>query len=374
MNSLSLTPNRNIFFEIKNINTPLNKKYKILPYSQQIIKNENNIFDLIYYKGNPKKYNYLKNLYTTEQNNIKREILIQSKKDKKYKNSNIINIKTFDADKINIHSAISILEGNLISGLINYLKNKKSNQAKMVEYKRKNKFVFKRPSLTLKENLGLNKFFNKNKNNFFTDDKKDISNNTSINKNENEELNNESKMKFNSIYNILDENNMDIKTKNELQKTMNTFYSSKYRTLNKDKKYLSSDNFFGIQSKKIKIKGTKEQKLNLRRKKLSKLLFSKLFKEENKIMSNLNEINNDLIDFKNSNNFNISDSQTLNIENTFHTPRNNKYKSVNEILTSFHKNIYQFPKINKFICGSKNPGKIFSKPKIKSKIDTNISN
>ena len=167
MNSLSLTPNRNIFFEIKNINSPLNKKYKILPYSQQIIKNENNIFDLIYYKGNPKKYNYLKNLYTTEQNNIKREILIQSKNDKKYKNSNIINIKTFDADKINIHSAISILEGNLISGLINYLKNKKSNQAKMVEYKRKNKFVFKRPSLTLKENLGLNKFFNKNKNNFF---------------------------------------------------------------------------------------------------------------------------------------------------------------------------------------------------------------
>ena len=374
MNSLSLTPNRNIFFEIKNINSPLNKKYKILPYSQQIIKNENNIFDLIYYKGNPKKYNYLKNLYTTEQNNIKREILIQSKKDKKYKNSNIINIKTFDADKINIHSAISILEGNLISGLINYLKNKKSNQAKMVEYKRKNKFVFKRPSLTLKENLGLNKFFNKNKNNFFTDDKKDISNNTSINKNENEELNNESKMKFNSIYNILDENIMDIKTKNELQKTMNTFYSSKYRTLNKDKKYLSSDNFFGIQSKKIKIKGTKEQKLNLRRKKLSKLLFSKLFKEENKIMSNLNEINNDLIDFKNSNNFNISDSQTLNIESTFHTPRNNKYKNVNEILTSFHKNIYQFPKINKFIYGSKNPGKFFSKPKIKSKIDTNISN
>ena len=56
MNSdLSIIPPESLFLKIKSINNPLNKRYKILPYSQQIIGNENNIFDLIRFQGNKKK-------------------------------------------------------------------------------------------------------------------------------------------------------------------------------------------------------------------------------------------------------------------------------------------------------------------------------
>ena len=149
MNSdLILTPPESLFLKIKSINNPLNKRYKILPYSQQIIGNENNIFDLIRFQGNKKKFNQFKSIYTEERNKIKKEILIHQKKEKIFKNSNVINIQTFDADKINIHSPMSIMEGNFISGLIQYCKNKKIKNKKILEYKKKNKFVFKRASVT----------------------------------------------------------------------------------------------------------------------------------------------------------------------------------------------------------------------------------
>ena len=375
MESISLTPKDNVFLGI-NVNSPLSKKYNILPYTQQIIKNENNIFDIIYYKGNKKKFNYIKNIYINEKSKIKNQILTQSKKDKIFKSSKIINIKTFDLDKISVHSPLSLFEGTLISGLIRHLNNKKIAQKKILENNKKNKLVLKRPSLSLKKNITLNNFLNKKQNNFFSEENKIISNNNSYIENNNETLNNDSKINFSSINNLFDNDAMDIKTKNEFQKTINTIFSRPFPTLNKDKNSLSSINFFEIQSKKIKIKGTKDQKMNLKRKKLSKILFSKLFKEENKIVNNLNEINSDLIDFKysnHSNNSNITDNQTLNMNNNFHTPRNNKYKKMNEILTSFHKNLYKFPIINKFIFGAKKPRTLFNKPKIKTKIDSNLS-
>ena len=372
MKSLSLTPNDNIFLGI-NVNFPLSKKYQILPYTQQIIKNENNIFDIIYYKGNKKKFNYAKNMYITEKSKINKQILTQSKKDKIFKSSKIINIKTFDLDKIDVNSPLSLFEGNFISSLIRHLNNKKMSQEKMLEYKKKNKFVFKRPSLSLKKNIILNNFVNNNKNNFISEENKMISNNNSYIENNKEILINDSKINFSSINNLLDNDTMDIKTKNEFNRTINSILSKPNHTLNKDKKSLSSINFFEIQSKKIKLKGSKYQNMNLKSKKLSKLLFSKVFKEENKIVNNLNEINNNLIDFKYSNNLNTNDTQTSNIDNNFLTPRNNKYKKINEILTSFHKSLYKFPVINKFIYGSKNPRTIFSKSKIKPKIDSNLS-
>ena len=156
---LSITNRKFLFLNIKSINSPLNKKYKILPYSQKIIRNENNVFDLIHFLGNKKKYNQLKKIYTDEQNKIKKEILIQKKKEKFYKNPNIINIKTFDIDKINIHSPMSIMEGNFISGLIQYSKNKQKKMKKMTEHNKKNKFVFKRASTA--QDLTLNNYFRK---------------------------------------------------------------------------------------------------------------------------------------------------------------------------------------------------------------------
>ena len=373
MDSLSITPSETIFLELKNINSPLDKKYKILQYSQQIIKNENNIFDLIYYKGNKKKFNYVKNIYTTERSKIKKQILTQSQKDIIFKSSNIINIKSFDLDKINVHSNASLFEGIFISGLLRHLENKKINQAKILEYKKKNKFVFKRPSLSLKKDLALNKFFLKNKKNFTSEENKVLSNNNSSIDNNREKLNSETKIDFSSVKDLFDNDSMDVNTKNEFRKTMNSIFCRPYHTLNKDKKNFSSVNFFDIQSKKLKMNGIKDQKMNLKHKKLSKLLFSKVFKEENKIVNNLNEINHNLIDFKHTKNFNSNDSKIVNIERNFLTPRNNKYKNINEVLTSFHKSLYRFPVINKFIYGSKNPKIIFSKSKITSKIDSNLS-
>ena len=400
---LSITNRKFLFLNIKSINSPLNKKYKILPYSQKIIRNENNVFDLIHFLGNKKKYNQLKKIYTDEQNKIKKEILIQKKKEKFYKNPNIINIKTFDIDKINIHSPMSIMEGNFISGLIQYSKNKQKKMKKMTEHNKKNKFVFKRASTA--QDLTLNNYFRKkNRNsikgenkmnllkdiNNFVEDNKDISdisnsNNTNsktdiksnkINglREESKNSDNYNKLRFSSIFNLLDEEYPEsVENKNEFRKTINSIFFRSYNKLNRDKKSLSAENFFGIQSKKTKLDGNKDQILNLRHKKLSKLFFSKLFNEENKIVGNLNEINNNLINLKYSNHAeNLKNFNTVSTH-TFRTHRKNVYKTIKENLTTLHKKIYEFPVVNKYIYGSRNPLSLFSKLKIKSKIDTNLS-
>jgi len=177
-----------------------------------------------------------------------------------------------------------------------------------------------------------------------------------------------------SIYDFFmdDDFTPSLENKNEFRKTINSIFYRSYNKLSKDKKSLSADNFFGIQSKKIKVDGNKDQKLKLRHKKLSKLFFSKLFKEENKIVGNLNDINNNLLNIKNSNH--IEDLKT--ITNNFRTPRKNlknNYRELKENLTSLHKKLYKFPEVNKYIYGSRNPLSIFSKLKIKSKINTHLS-
>ena len=388
MNSdLILTPPESLFLKIKSINNPLNKRYKILPYSQQIIGNENNIFDLIRFQGNKKKFNQFKSIYTEERNKIKKEILIHQKKEKIFKNSNVINIQTFDADKINIHSPMSIMEGNFISGLIQYCKNKKIKNKKILEYKKKNKFVFKRASATQDfhlKNFSPKKIDSKNKdfsinNSYFSSENSNNENNIKINTKrdikENSKIShNDKKLKIMSIYDFFmdDDFTPSLESKNEFRKTINSIFYRSYNKLSKDKKSLSADNFFGIQSKKIKVDGNKDQKLKLRHKKLSKLFFSKLFKEENKIVGNLNDINNNLLNIKNSNH--IEDLKT--ITNNFRTPRKNlknNYRELKENLTSLHKKLYKFPEVNKYIYGSRNPLSIFSKLKIKSKIDTHLS-
>ena len=373
---ISITPRQSLFFNIKNINSPLDKRYKILPYSQQIIKNENNVFDLIYLKGNKKRFNQLKNTYLEEKNKIRKEFFSQKQKEKIFKSSNIININTFDEDKINIHSPMSVMEGNFMTCLIQYCKNKKKRIQKMIEFKKKNKFVFKikRPALT--QNLFFNRFKIKNrkglfeKMNNFSEENKAISNDSFTNSiNNSEKNNNENTIKFSSINNILiEDDSVSLSKKNEFRKTMNSIFSRTYNKFNKDKKSLSANNFFGIQSKKIKLFGTKEQKMDLKHKKLTKLFFSKVFKEENNIVKKLNEINNDLLDFKYKSHY--FDNET---DNIFITPkRKNNYKLINENLTSLHKQIYEFPETNEYIYGSRNPTTIFSKSKIKSKIETNL--
>ena len=376
MNSdISITPRQSLFFGIKNINSPLDKKYRILPYSQQIIKNENNIFDLIYFKGNQKRFNQLKNTYIEERNKIRKEYFTQKQKEKIFKSSNIININTYDEEKINIHSPISVMEGNFMSNLIQYCKNKKKRIQKLIEYKKKNKFVFKikRPSLTQNLFFNNNRSKIKNRKGLFellknlSEENKIISNNSLTNSINNSEKNNNEN--FSSINNILiEDDSLSPSKNNEFRKTINTIFSKTYNKLNKDKKSLSANNFFGIQNKKIKLIGTKEQKMDLKHKKLSKLFFSKVFKEENNIVKKLNEINNDLLDFKyNSHYF---DNET---DNIFTTPkRKNNYKRINENLTSLHKQLYEFPETNEYIYGSRNPTTIFSKSKIKPKIETNL--
>ena len=78
------TPRKFVFLGLQSINKPINKKYKILPFSQQIIGNENKVFDLIYLLGNNKKnYIQLKDIYEKEQYNLRQQIIKQKSK-KKY--------------------------------------------------------------------------------------------------------------------------------------------------------------------------------------------------------------------------------------------------------------------------------------------------
>ncbi len=382
-NSLMTPPRKYIFLSMNQINFPINKKYRILPYTTKIIKNENNVFDLIHYLGNKKKYFQLKEIYEEAKNNIKKRMLLDKKKEKKYIISNKINIKTFDFDKINVHSPISIMEGNFISGLIDYCKYKKKKEEKILKLKQKNKFVFKKPKLNQDSVVKANKNKRKtisylcigNKN---TEEEKKT-NNEILNDSKTSNLDNQ--FKFCSI-NSIEDVPMSLENRNELRKIKKSILLKNYNKLNKDKKSLSADNFFGIQSKKIKLDGNyKEQNLNLKHKKITKLFFSKIFKEENNIENNLKDINNDLIDIKftnfidntnilfNDNNL-ISNSKTL---NNFHTPRKNKFKYLKENLTTFKKSIYEFPEVNKYIYGTRNPLKLFSKLKTKPKIDNNIS-
>ena len=370
MNSDLLIPSHKpIFFNIKSINSPLNKKYRILPYTQKILDNENKVFDLIHYLGNQKKFNQLKNIYTEEQNQIKKEIFVQKNKEKFFKNSSVINIETFDTNKINIHSPMSILEGNFISGLIHHSKNKQKKRNKMIEFKKRNKFLFKRAAMSY-DNFFNRKKINLKQNVGLVEENKEISDNSVYNK---EITKLKKRLNHASIINLLDEELPDnLENKKEYRKTINSIFFRPYNNLTKDQKSLSTDNFFGIQSKKIKINGNKLQILNLKHKKLSKLFFSKLFKEENKIIDNLNEINNNILDMKHS----YHSDNTVNgfSYSTFRTPRkHNNYKAIKENLTSFQKNIYEFPVVNKFIYGSRNPLTIFSKTKIKSKVDSNLS-
>ena len=376
MKSESITiTNRYLFLKVKTIDAHLNKKYKVLPYSQHIIKNENKIFDLIKYLGKKKEYNLLKKNYLEEKNKIKKEIMVQKKLEKTAENTNIINIKTFDADKININSPMSIMEGNLITHLINHCKIKKIRNQKILEYKQKNKFVFKRPNIT--HYTTVNNFFskkNKNKNNFPKNNykNKELSKNNSsiINNESNEKNNNDNKFstkKFSSIFSLFDEEYpADIESQNEFRKTINAICTKKYNKLNRNKKYFSCDNFFGIQNKKIKLEGNKEQKLKLRHKKLSKLFFSKLFQEENNLVDNLNSINNNLLDIKSTNyyeNYKTFNSLNSLSARTLRIPRKNRYSSINENFTTFKKNIFEYPEVNKYIYGSRNPMTIFNRLK-----------
>ena len=365
--------NRYLFLNVKTIDARLSKKYRVLPYSQQIIKNENKIFDLIRYLGKKKQYNLLKKNYIDEKDKIKKEIMTQKKKEKSIENTNIINIKSFDADKININSPMSIMEGNLISQLINYCKNKKIKKQKLLEYKKKNKFIFKRPNVT--QYSTLNTFFtkkNKNKN-IIKLSKEIINKNKESSKNSSSFINNESSIskndnKFSSIFSLFDEEcPVDLESQNEFRKTINAICTKKYISkIKRNKKNLSSDNFFGIQNKKIKLEGNKEQKLILKHKKLSKLFFTRLFKEENNLENNLNSINNNLLDIKNTNfleNYNTYNSINSLSARTLRIPNKNKYNNISQNFATFKKNIFEYPEVNKYIYGSSNPISLFKQLK-----------
>ena len=398
------TPRKFVFLGLQSINKPINKKYRILPFSQQIIGNENKVFDLIYLLGNNKKnYIQLKDIYEKEQYNLRQQIIKQKSKKKIYENSNIINISNFDIDKINIHSPISIMEGNFITGLIQYCKNRKKRIQKMIEYKKKNKFVFKRPKITLSQNSALHNYLTKknltkynnndnnpikNLNNPFEENKSGTSSNlnsfNNINdsdyennshKNTTKYINsyNENNKKFSNINIFINDDSKDKPKNTEFRRTINTIFSRTYNKLNKEMKSQSENNVFDIQNKRIKLHGTKEVKLKLKHKKLSKLFFSTLFKEENNIVKNLKNINNDLIDFKYttiSNNIKSIKQDTNN--NDLYTPTKTNYKNLRTVLKATQKNIYRTPQVNKYIYGSRYPLTISNNNKIKSKIKLNL--
>jgi hypothetical protein len=68
-----------------------------------------------------------------------------------------------------------------------------------------------------------------------------------------------------SIYDFFmdDDFTPSLESKNEFRKTINSIFYRSYNKLSKDKKSLSADNFFGIQSKKIKVDGNYRPKIKI---------------------------------------------------------------------------------------------------------------
>ena len=406
-----------LFINTKDINSSLDKEYNALNFINPKLKNESRVFDLINLLGNKKEFLKLKATYENENRKINKDINTHKQAEQNLLNFNTVNINSFDKKKINSDNPIQLsTEDNFIIKMIKY--NEKKHQKKYNKNFNKNFHYFK-SSLSQDDMIRKNIIYNSKKykksirNNIFeklyrnkykyekkklklevTDPVKIINNlinnyekkqilnspnnhnnneiNNYKNKNENKEkiiknqrrynslisLNQESKSlyKSNSIKSINSTNSNNI-----VSIKKKSSFSSKYhdKTI-KISKSSSCDEFPNIQQPK--------NDMNYDFSNINE--FQTIFKEENKIKNDSEEINNNLLDIKFEKYFNkIKIYQSI-IKNKFFKTKkkhvipkfkkgNSHYVNIKENLSQYKKGLYDYAIVNKYIYGSRSPIAVF---------------
>ena len=410
---------KSLFITTEDINAPLSKEYNIFHYISPKIKNENRIFDLIHLLGNRKDFQLQKEIYETEKRKIHKKIITHKDDRLKKINLNAVNVNIFDKNKMDMDLPQLTLEEFFMVEMIKYFNNKKKLNEKKEEEKKVKLLNIK----SLSQDDLLSKFSTENTNKYYirTKRNKNIFNNKNllINNNKspifsNHTVNANISTKFNSN-NILKNDNESSLTptskniNNIPLYTVKSFYSNNHTNLNKNKKSFSYNNFLdNIKQLNLDFKNNlsspnklsdnlnlkennntelsnnnkntiKKMKLNKNKEddKIFKELYYNFFNEEKLIINKTNEINDNLLDFKYNKYVNKVNIYNNVIEykykknkyksfiNKSNKQKKNKYKKIAENLNRYKKGLYDFPEVNKYIYGSKNPLKVFGASKIK---------
>ena len=415
---------KSLFITTEDINAPLSKEYNIFHYISPKIKNENKVFDLINLLGNKKDFLLQKEIYETEKRKINKKIVTHKENRLEKINLNAVNINIFDKTKMNLELPQLTLEELFMIEMLKYSKNKKILNDKKEEEKRL-KLLNKK---SLSQDDLLSKFSTENTNKYYIKTKRHKNfvknknllfnyNNKSPIYTNNHKVNANNSTKYNSDNNIKNENESYLTSKSKYMnniplKTVKSFYLNNHSNLNKNKKSFSYNNFldnikklnldfklnlsssnklsdnkienskennnsaFSNDNTKNKIKKMKSNK-NKENNKIFKELYYNFFNEENIIIKKINEINDNLLDFKFNKYLNKANIYSNVIQNKSKKTKNksplnkskkskkNKYKKITENLNRYKKGLYDFPEVNKFIYGSKYPLKVFGAFKIK---------
>ena len=412
-----------LFINTKEINSSLDKEYNALNFINPKLKNESRVFDLINLLGNKKEFLKLKSTYENENRKINKDIMTHKQVEQNLLNFNTVNINSFDKKKLNSDNPIQLsTEDNFIMKMIKY--NAKKHQKKNNKNFNKNFFYFKsslsQDDMIRKYNIRNSKKYQNNiRNNIFeklyrnkyrlekyknkklklevTDpvkiidnliknyEKKQILNNPNNhnnnqnksinknkNKNENKEKNIKNQRKYNSLINLNSENKSlfksnSIKSINSTNsnniasiKKKSSFSPEYHDKTIKNSKSSSCDEFHNIQQPKNDI-NFDFSNINS---------FETIFKEENKIKNDSEEINNNLLDIKFEKYFNKIKIYQSVIKNKFFKikkkpvmPKIKKGKShfvnIKENLSQYKKGLYDYAIVNKYIYGSRSPIAVF---------------
>ena len=414
MNNRKNKKYESLFINTQEINSPLDKEYNALNFINPKLKNESRVFDLINLLGNKKEFLKLKESYETENRKINKDIITQKHVDQNLLNFNTVNINTFDKKKINSDNPIQLsTEDNFIMNMIRH--NGKKHQKKYNNNFNKNGHYFKsslsQDDMLKKYNINnKRKYKNNIRNNIFeklyknkklknkkklkeiTDPVKIIDNlidnyekthtlnnpnNHNINQTNNKNINeNKGKIiknqrRYNSLTNLNKENKSLYKSNSILSfnstngnniasiKKQSSFSPNFHDKIIKSSKSSSYDEFPNIQPK---------NDMNFEFSNINE--FQTIFKEENKIRNDSEEITNNLLDIKFDKYFNQIKVYTNVIKNKFlktkkshDMPKNKKEKSryvnLKENLSQYKKGLYDYAIVNKYIYGSRSPIAVF---------------
>jgi len=407
-----------LFINTKEINSSLVKEYNALNFINPKLKNESRVFDLINLLGNKKEFLNLKAIYENENRKINRDIITHRQVKQNLLNFNTVNIHSFDKKKINSDNPIQLsTEDNFIMKMIKY--NNKKHRKKF----NKN-FGYFKPSLSQEdmlrkyiinnskkcksnirnnifEKLYRNKYkFEKYKNKKIkleTNDPVKIIDNLINNYEKKHALNNPNNPNINNNNNQINNKNKNankgkiIKNQRRYNSLINLNQGSKSLYKSNSVKSINSENDKNIGS--IKKKSLFSPKYPNKELKITKSLscdefpnipskneikldlsnindFQTIFKEENKIKSDSEEISNNLLDIKFEKYFNkikiynsVLKKKFLKAKKRHDLPKNKKEKSryvnIKENLSQYKKGLYDYAIVNKYIYGSRSPIAVF---------------
>lgn len=407
---------KSLFINTKEINTPLGKEYNILHYISPKLKNENKVFDLIHNLFDKKEFLKLKQAYDSEKKKINKQIITHRNKKEKSIKFNSVNINSFDKSKMKLDLPHLTIEDNFMIKIIQFSNKKKKLLNKKVLDKKKKKYLNLKYCLSQNdmhikyttENTNKNtiyKITNKNPlvNNFISNEniknenltKQDNNNKTQNTLNSYNDLNNYKSLSSFSSNSIQNNNN---KHKNIIigtrspSKTANLFHSKnklninkkcfsctdflfKQKNMNSDSKKIISSNILNSNKNEESLnENTNDNNKynfscnkNLDYNKAFNEIYSSFFEGENQLLKDTKEINNNLLEIKYKKYFNNIDIYN-NVVKSISKKRKKKnrvnklkknYKKISENLARYKRGLYDYPEVNEYIYGSRNPIKVF---------------